>query len=72
MIIYVSKENLGLGDKKSISGVLKVYLYPYQMLSFYEIKSFTRAFRNTDHEVSVPKCPGKLHKPRPIISDQLH
>ena len=29
------------------------------MLSFYEIKSFTRAPRNTDHEVSVPKCPGK-------------
>ena len=29
------------------------------MLSFYEIKSFTRALRNTDHEVSVPKCPGK-------------
>ena len=35
------------------------FLYPYQMLSFYEIKSFTRALRNTDHEVSVPKCPGK-------------
>ena len=33
--------------------------YPYQMLSFDEIKSFTRALRNTDHEVSVPKCPGK-------------
>ena len=31
------------------------------MLSFYEIKSFTRALRNADHdhEVSVPKCPGK-------------
>ena len=40
------------------------FLYPYQMLSFYEIKSFTRALRNTDHEVSVlmvsvSKCPGK-------------
>ena len=35
------------------------FLYPYQMLSFYEIKSFTRALRNTDQEVSVPKCPGK-------------
>ena len=58
--------------KQGISGVLKVrfsfckaqlvrtnFLYPYQMLSFYEIKSFTRALRNTDHEVSVPKCPGK-------------
>ena len=29
------------------------FLYPYQMLPFYEIKSFTRALRNTDHEVSV-------------------
>ena len=27
------------------------FLYPYQMLSFDEIKSFTRALRNTDHEV---------------------
>ena len=58
--------------KSGISGVLKVrflfckaqlvrtiFLYPYPMLSFYEIKSFTRALRNTDHEVSVPKCPGK-------------
>ena len=26
------------------------FLYPYQMLSFYEIKSY---------EVSVPKCPSK-------------
>ena len=55
-----------------MSGVLKVrflfckaqlvrtnFLHPYQMLSFYEIKSFTRALRNTDHEVSVPKCPCK-------------
>ena len=33
-------------------------LYPYQMLSFYKIKSFTWALRNTDHEVSFPKCPG--------------
>ena len=44
--------------KQGISGVLKVrflfckaqlvptnFLYPYQMLSFYEIKSFTRALR---------------------------
>ena len=58
--------------KLGISGVLKVgflfckaqlvrtnFLYPYQMLSFYEIKSFTRALRNTDHEVNVPKCSGK-------------
>ena len=35
------------------------FLYPYEMLSFYEIKSFARALRNTDHEVSVPKCHGK-------------
>ena len=72
---YVSKENnLGPGDKIGISGVLKVrflfckgqlfrtiynFLYPYQMLSFHEIRSFTRALRNTDHEVSAPKCPGK-------------
>ena len=60
MITYVSKENnLGPGDKKGISGVLKVlflfckaqlvrtnFPYPYQMLSFYEIKSFTRAMRS--------------------------
>ena len=73
MITYVSKENtLGPDDKIGISGVLKVrflfckaqlvrtyFLYPYQMLSFYEIKSFTRTLRNTDHEVSVRKCPGK-------------
>ena len=55
-----------------IPGVLKVrflfcnaqlvrtnYLYAYQMLSFYEIKSFTGAIRNTDHEFSVLKCPSK-------------
>ena len=53
------------------------FLYPYQMLSFSKIKSFTRALRNTDHEVSVSKCPGKwlyiyIHKPMTIISDQLH
>ena len=73
MITYVSKENnLGPDDKIRYIWVLKVrflfckaqlvctnFLYPYQMLSFYEIKSFTRALRNTDHEVSVPKCPGK-------------
>ena len=73
MITYVSKENnLGPGDKISISVVLKVrflfcraqlvrtnFLYPYQMLSVYEIKPFTRALRNTDHELSVPKCLGK-------------
>ena len=63
MITYVSKENnLGPGDKIR-SGVLKIrflfceaqlvrsnFSYPYQMLSFYEIKSFTRALRSTDHE----------------------
>ena len=73
MITYVSKENnLGPDDKIRYIWVLKVrflfckaqlvrtnFLYPYQMLSFYEIKSFTRALRNTDHKVSVPKCPGK-------------
>ena len=73
MITYVSKENnLGPDDKIRISGILKVrflfckaqlvrtnFLYSYQMLSVYEIKSFTRVLRNTDHEVSVPKCPGK-------------
>ena len=71
MIPCVSKENnLEPGDK--IRYILKVlflfckaqlvrtyFIYPYQMLPFYEIKSFTRALRNTDHEVSVPKCPGK-------------
>ena len=73
MITYVSKEdNLGPGDKIRYIGVFKVlflfckaqlvhtnFLYPYQMLSFYEIKSFIRALQNSDHEVSVPKCPGK-------------
>ena len=73
MITNVSKENnLGPGDKIRYIWGLKCpilfckaqlvrtnFLYPYQMLSFYEIKSFTRALRNTDHEVSVPKCPGK-------------
>ena len=39
--------------------VRSIFLYPYQMLSFYEIKSFTRAFRNTDLMVIVAKCPGK-------------
>ena len=61
MITYVLKENnIGLDDKiKYISRVLKVwflfckaqlvrtnFLYPYKMLSFYEILSFTRALRN--------------------------
>ena len=73
MITYVSKKIiLDQVMKYGISGVLKVwflfceaqlvranFLYPFQMLSFYEIKSFTRALRNTEHEVSVPKCPGK-------------
>ena len=72
MITYFSKENnLGPGDKKryiwDLEGpilfckaqlVRTKFLYPYQMLSFYEIKSFTctRALRNTDHEVSVPNA----------------
>ena len=90
MITYVSKENnLGPDDKiKYIWGlngpififckaqlVRTNFLYPYQMLSFYEIKSFTRALRNADHEVSVPKCPGKwlyFIKQRTVISDQVH
>ena len=73
MITYFSKENnLGPGDKVRYIMDLKGpilfckaqlvrtnFLYPYQMLSFYEIISFTSALRNTDHEVSVPKCPGK-------------
>ena len=65
MITYVSKENnLGPGDKIryllcKAQLVPTNILYQYQMLSFYEIKSFTRALRNTGHEVSVPKCPGK-------------
>ena len=73
MITYVSKENnLGPGDKiryiRGLKGSIFIcktqlvrtsFLSPYQMLSFYEIKSFSRALRNTDHEVSVPKCPGK-------------
>ena len=70
--MFQKKNNHGAGDEKGISGVLKGrflfckaqlvrtdFLYPYQMLSFYEIKSFIRALRNTDHEVSVLKCPGK-------------
>ena len=73
MITYVSNENnLGPDDKIryiwGLKGPIFIckaqlvrtnFLYPYQMLSFYEIKSFTRALRHTDHEVSVPKCPGK-------------
>ena len=68
MITYVSKENnLGPGDKIrkvrflfcKTQLVRTNFLYSYQMLSFYEIMSFTRALRNTDHEVSVPKGPGK-------------
>ena len=72
-ITYVSKENnLGPGEKIryfwSLKGPILIcnaqlvrtsFLCRYQMLSFYEIKSFTRALRNTDHEVSVPKCHGK-------------
>ena len=66
MITYVSKENnLGPDDKIRKSRYLFCKaqlvrtncLYPYQMLSFYEIKSFTRALRTS--EVSVPKCPNK-------------
>ena len=49
MITYFSKEN----------NLVRTNLYSYQMLSCYEIKSVTRTLRNTDHEVSVPKCPGK-------------
>ena len=66
MITYVSKEiNLGPGDKIRYIWGLKdpiFILYSYihiKMLSLYEIKLFTRALRNTDHEVSVPTCPGK-------------
>ena len=73
MIVYVSKENnLGPDDKiryiwgfKGPIFVCKVQLvhtnvlYPYQILSFYEIKSFTRALGNTDQQINVPKCPGK-------------
>ena len=73
MITNVSKENyLGPDDKTRYIWGLKGpilyfvklacrtnYLYSYQMLLFYEIKQFTRALRNTDHQVSVPKCPGK-------------
>ena len=73
MITCVSKENnLGPDNKIRYIWGLKGpilfckaqllrtnFLYPYQMLSFYEMQSFTRALRNIDHEVSVPKCPGK-------------
>ena len=72
MITYVSKEsNLRPDDEIRYIWGLKGpiffckaqlvrtnFLYPYQMLSFYEIKSFNKALRNTDHEVSVPKRPG--------------
>ena len=39
--------------------VRAVFLYPYWVLSFYEMRPFAGALRNTDHEVSVPKWPGK-------------
>ena len=69
MITYVSKENNLRPDDKiwyiwGLKGLILFckaqlvrtnFLYPYQMLSFYEIKSFTRALQNTAHEVSVPK-----------------
>ena len=48
MIICVSKEN-NLGPSDNIRytwGLRTNFLYLYQMLSFYEIKSFTRALRN--------------------------
>ena len=68
MITYVSKENNLRPDDKiryiwGLKGPIFIlyFLYPYQMLSFYEIKSFTWALRNTDHEVSVPKCPCKCY-----------
>ena len=66
MITYFSKEN-NLGPDDKIRYILDLkgkflfckaqlvrtnFLYPYQMLSFNEIKSFTRALRNTDHEVN--------------------
>ena len=53
MITYVSKQNnLGPGDKIRYIRFLFCkaqlvrtnFLYPYQMLSFYEIKLFTRHF----------------------------
>ena len=70
MITYVSKENNhGPDDKiryiRGHKGLVRInflypcILYPYQMLSFYEIKSFTRALRNTDLMVGVLKCPSK-------------
>ena len=74
MITYVSEENnIGTGDKiRYILGlkgpilfcktqlVHTNFLHPYQMLSFYEIKTFTRALRTTDHEVSVPLVNGYI------------
>ena len=73
MITYVSKENnLGPDDKIryiwGLKGPIFYFVkrswsaltsYIHIKLSFYEIKSFTRALRNTDNKVSVPKCPGK-------------
>ena len=70
---YVSKENnYGSGKKiKCISGLKSLIfnlqsaanphnvLCLYQVLSFYKMKLFTRALRNTDFMVSVPKCPRK-------------
>ena len=68
MITYVSKEN-NFGPVDKIRYILGLkgpilfcktqlvrtnFLYPYQMISFDEIKTFTRALRNTDHDLSVP------------------
>ena len=68
MITYVRKENnFAPGDNFFFCRAQQVrtnFLYPYQMLSFYEIKSYPRALRNTDHVI--------FHKTRTLISDQLH
>ena len=58
--------------KSAVSWVLKVrflfckaqlistnVVFQYQVQLFYEMKLFTRALRNTDIMVSVPKCPSK-------------
>ena len=49
-------------------------LCQYQVLSFYEMKSFTRALQNTDIMVSGPKCSGKwlYFITKTYISDKLH
>ena len=57
--IMVYKTPPGGGEVNHIWLVAYKVLCLYQMLSFYEMRPFTRTLRKTDPLVSFPKCPGK-------------